>query len=197
MNKLEAQIVIENTGNYDEDEIEEVLDVYKTVMDHVGFKDNRTDNRFIVKFHDIFYYTPDEICNSDEFESIFEVFCEAMYDNVASQAYEKHIEIDSMLHPMCVGNYQAFVVDIPEITEDNAIDIAMRVYDEFNYEGGKYVENYTYLVDILQDLEDNYMQYWFDFIEANEYFTQRTINKMKDEYHKDMERRKATQTLAK
>ena len=55
MNKLEARIIIENTGNYDEDEIDEILGVYKTVLKHIGFKDRRKDNRFVVKFHDIFY----------------------------------------------------------------------------------------------------------------------------------------------
>jgi hypothetical protein len=88
-------------------------------------------------------------------------------------------------------------VNIPGITNENAIDIAMRVYDEFNYEGKEYVENYIYLVDLLQDLEDNYMEYWFDFLDGNEYYTQQTIDEMKEEYHKDMERRKAAQTLAK
>ena len=196
MNKLEAQIVVENTGNYDEEEIEEILGVYETVMKHVGFEDKRRDSRFIVKFHDIFYYTPDE-CEAAEFDNLFDAFCYDMYDVITEQAHEKNIDIDEMLHPMYVGHYQAFVVNIEEITNDNAIDIAMRVYDEFPYEGKEYVENYIYLVDLLQDLEDNYMEYWFDFIEGNEYFPQETIDKMKDEYHKDMERRKATQTLAK
>lgn len=197
MNKLEAQAIIENTGNYDEEEIEEVLNVYETVQKHIGFEDKRRDNRFIVKFHDIFYYTPEEIENTDEFNGLFDAFCEDMYDNIIDQADEKHIDVDEMLHPMYVGHYQAFIVDIPEITNDNAIDVAMRVYDEFSWNGKEYVENYIYLVGLLQDLEDNYMEYWFDFLDGNEYYTQQTINEMKDEYHKDMERRKAAQTLAK
>ena len=197
MNKLEARVIIENTGNYDECEIEEVLNVYETVQKHIGFEDKRRDNRFIVKFHDIFYYTPEEIENTDEFDSLFDAFCSDMYENIISQADEKHINIDEMLHPMYVGSYQTFVVNIPEITNDNAIDVAMRVYDEFNYEGKEYVENYIYLVDLLQDLEDNYMEYWFDFLDGNEYFTQKTIDEMKEKYHKDMERRQAAQTLAK
>ncbi len=197
MNKLEAQVIIENTGNYDEDEIEEVLDVYKTVQKHIGFKDNRRDNRFIVKFHDIFYYTPEEIEKTDKFDNLFDAFCSDMYDLIAEQAYEKNIPIDEMLHPMYVGHYQGFIVDIPEITNENAIDLAMQVYDEFSWNGKEYVENYIGLVDILQDLEDNYMEYWFEFLDGNEYFEQKTIDKMKEKYHKDMERRQATQTLAK
>lgn len=197
MNKLEAQIVVENTGNYDEEEVEEILEVYETVMKHVGFKDDRRDSRFIVKFHDIFYYEPKDIKDTDEFNNLFDAFCSDMYDNITEQAHEKNIFIPEMLHPMHVGSYQAFVVDIPEITNDNAIDIAMKVYDEFNYNGKEYVENYIYLVDLLQDLEDNYMKYWFEFLDGNEYFPQETIDEMKNNYHKDMERRKAAQTLAK
>ena len=197
MNKLEARIVVENTGNYYEEEIEEILEIYETVMKHVGFKDDRNDSRFIVKFHDIFYYTPEEIEDTDKFNSLFDAFCEDMYDNITEQAYEKNINIDEMLHPMHVGHYQAFVVDIEEITNDNAIDVAMKVYNEFNYNGKEYVENYIYLVDLLQDLEDNYMKYWFDFLDLNEYYPQKTIDEMINNYHKDMERRKAAQTLAK
>lgn len=196
MNTMEARIIIENTGNYVEEEIEEVIKVYETVKKHIGFKDNRRDNRFIVKFHDIFYYTPDE-CEAAETDGLFETFCSDMYDNIIWQANEKHIDIDSMLHPMCVGHYQAFMIDIPEITENNAIDIAMKVYDEFPYEGVEYVENYIYLVEILQDLEDNYMTYWIEFLEGNDYLDEKTIKEIKDTYEKDMERRKAATTLAK
>ena len=197
MNKLEAQIVVENTGNYDEEEIEDILEIYETVLKHVGFKDNRRDSRFIVKFHDIFYYAPKDIEDTDGFNGLFDAFCSDMYENIICQADEKNIDVDEMLHQMYVGSYQAFVVNIEEITNDNAIDIAMKVYDEFNYDGKEYVENYIYLVNLLQDLEDNYMEYWFDFLEMNEYYPQKTIDGMKEEYHKDMERRKATQTLAK
>ena len=197
MNKLEAQIIVENTGNYDKGEIEEILEIYQDVIKHIGFKDNRRDSRFIVKFHDIFYYTPEEIENTDEFNGLFEAFCNDMYDIITEQAREKNIDIDEMLHPMYVGHYQAFVVDIPEITNDNAIDVAMSVYDEFNYGGKEYVENYIYLVDLLQDLEENYMEYWFDFLDEIECYTQDAIDEMKEKYHKDIERKKAAQTLAK
>ena len=196
MNKLEAQIVVENTDNYDEEEIEEILEVYETVMKHVGFKDNRRDSRFVVKFHDIFYYAPKEIEDTNLFNGLFDSFCNDMYDNIIEQyANEKKTDIDYMLHPMYVGHYQAFVVNIEEITNDNAIDVAMRVYDEFNYEGKEYVENYIYLVDLLQDLEDNYMEYWIDFI--TDYLPEEIVKEINDTYHKDMERRKAAQTLAK
>ncbi len=197
MNKLEARIIMKDTGNYDEEELDEALDVYEIVLKHVGFEDKRSDNRFVVKFHDIFYYAPDETDDTGEFDNLFEEFCEDMYRYIEETAYEKNISIDDMLHPMYVGHYQTFVVDIPEITKDNAIDVAMLVFNEFGCNGRDYVENYIQLVNVMQDLEDNYMEYWFDFIDGNEYFTQETINKMKDAYHKDIERRKAAQTLAK
>lgn len=197
MNKLEARIIVENTENYAEEEIDDILEIYETVMKHVGFKDNRRDSRFVVKFHDIFYYAPKEIEDKDEFYGLFNDFCYIMYDNITEQAHERNIDVDRMLCRMYVGSYQAFMIDIEEITNDNAIDIAMKVYDEFDCDGKKYVEDYIYLVGLLQDLEDNYMEYWFDFLDGNEYYPQEMIDKMKEEYHKDMERRKAAQTLAK
>jgi hypothetical protein len=187
MNKLEAQIVVENTGNYDEEETEDILEVYETVMKHVGFEDNRRDSRFVVKFHDIFHYAPKEIEDTDAFNGLFEAFCYDMYDVITEQAHEKNIDIDEMLHPMYVGSYQAFVVDIEEITNDNAIDVAMKVYDEFNYNGKKYVENYIYLVDLLQDLEDNYMTYWIEFLRSGEYMPEEEIEEMEEKYHKRKE----------
>ena len=51
MNKLEARAIIENTGNYDEEEIEEVMDVYDALAKNMGWKDTRSDKRYVVKFH--------------------------------------------------------------------------------------------------------------------------------------------------
>lgn len=196
MNELEARAIIENTGNYDEEEIDDVLCVYNILTKHIGFKDERRDNRFIVKFHDIFYYTPDEY-EEIEMDRLFEEFCEMQYEYVGELLNDKHIDIDGMLHPMYVGHYQGFIVDIPEITSENAVDLAMEIYDEFNYEGGVYVGNYIEVVKILQDLENNYMEYWINFLEDNEFMPQKMIDEIKNKYHKDMERRQAAQTLAK
>lgn len=190
MNKLEAQTIIENTGNYEEEEIEEILGVYEIILKHVGFKDERRDQRFIVKFHDIFYYMPEEYENDnrDEFNHLFEEFCEQQYSFIVEEANEKNIDIDEMLHPMCVGNYQPFIVDIPEITMENAIDVAMKVYDEFNWRGKEYVENYIYLVGLLKDLEDNYVKYWIEFLEDTEY-SPKKLNEIKEKYNRDRERK--------
>lgn len=185
MNKLEARIIIEDTGNYEEEEIEEVLDVYEEVMKHVGFKDERRDKRFIVKFHDIFYYAPEEIENTDEFNYLFDEFCEQQYDYVTGQ---EDINIEEMLSPMYVGHYQAFAVDIPEITEENAIDLSMKIYDEFNYKGGQYVKDYICIVDLLKDLEDNYMDYWIEFLEESD-FPQEYLKQIKENYNRDRERK--------
>ena len=186
MNKLEAQIIVQNTGNYEEEEIEEVLDVYEEVIKHVGFKDERRDKRFIVKFHSIFYYMPEEYEkeHEEEFNYLFDEFCEQQYDYIIGQ---EDIDANEMLSPMYVGHYQAFVVDIPEITEENAIDVAMKAYDEFNYKGGQYVKNYIYLVDLLKDLEDNYMDYWIDFLEESD-FPQKYLKQIKENYKSDKEK---------
>ena len=48
----------ENTGNYDDTDVDYIMDTYKELVKHMGFEDNRGDSRYIVKFHDIPYYTP-------------------------------------------------------------------------------------------------------------------------------------------
>ena len=173
--------------------------IYNELMKHEGFKDNRTDSRYVVKFHDIFYYMPDEYEKEHEAEidNLFEDFCGWQAEGVEDYAIENNIDIDNMLTRMCCGHYRAFIVDIPEITNDNAIELAMEIYDEVGYEGNYYVDNYIKITNYLQDMEDNYMEYWFDFIEGNEYMPQEIISEMKDAYKKDMERRQAAITMAK
>ena len=185
MNKLEAQMVIEDTGNYVEEEIEDVIKVYEELMKHKGFEDKRRDSRYIVKFHDIFYYAPEEY--TQEIDNLFEGFCEEQAEYVEEDLKEHDIDIDSMLSRYDVGHYRAFKVDIPEITNENAIDLAMDIYDEFNYEGEKYVKDYIYTINTLQDLEDNYMNYWIDYLECNEYIPEKAIKEMKTNYEKDKE----------
>ena len=192
MNKLEAQALIENSGNYDEEEIEDVLDVYKELMKNVGFEDNRRDNRYIVKFHDIFYYMPDEAESAEEVDGLFENFCYDQSEMIEDELKENNIDIDSMLTNYDVGHYRAFLVDIPEITKENAVDLAMEIYDEFNYKGKDYVKNYIYTVNLLQDLEDNYMEYWIEFLELNE-IQENIIKEIKEKYKKDQERRQNCQ----
>jgi hypothetical protein len=189
MNKLEAQALIENSGNYDEEEIEDVLDVYEELIKNVGFEDNRRDNRYIVKFHDIFYYMPDEAEAAEEVDGLFENFCYDQAEMIEDELKENNIDIDSMLTNYDVGHYRAFLVDIPEITKENAADLAMEIYDEFNYKGKDYVKNYIYTVNLLQDLEDNYMDYWIEFLELNE-IQENIVKEIKEKYKKDQQRRK-------
>lgn len=191
MNKLEAQIIVENTGNYDEGDTEYILETYEELDKHRDFKDNRRDKRFIVKFHDIFYYMPDEFekGNEDLVDSLFDDFCWQQSEWIAEEAIEEDIDIDMMLADMYVGHYQAFLVDIPEITDENIIDLAMKIYDEAGYRGKEYVKGYIHLVNLLQDLEDNYMTYWIEFLRSGEYMPEKYIKEIEEKYKSDKERR--------
>ena len=192
MNTLEARIIVEDSGNYDEEDMDYIMDIYTELMKNNGFEDNRTDNRFIMKFHDIFYYEPD-IENDEEatdiFNALFDAFCGDEYELIIEDLNTQNIDIDTMLHPRYVGHYQGFVVDIPEITENNAVDLAMKIYDEYGYEGKYYVGNYIYTVKLLQSLEDNYMEHWIEFLKDNEY-PEKYIKEIEDKYTADQERRK-------
>ena len=193
MGELEIRIVAEGTGNYNEDDVEEIIDTYNTLKKHIGFVDDRKDNRYVVKFHDIFYYMPEEYEkeHSKEIESLFDDFCWMTSENITDNVDQTKIAIDDMLHPMYVGNYQVFIVDIPEITEDNISELAMRVFDEFPYDHDKYIENYIQVVNNLKDLEDNYMEYWIDFLKDDGTMPKDVIKEIEERYHKDIERRKA------
>lgn len=190
MKGLEAQIVVENTGNYDDTDIEYIMDTYKELVKYIGFEDNRRDSRYIVKFHDILYYTPYDKDNEQEFWNLFDMFCQDQYECLEDTWNEADIDIDMMLTRMNVGHYPAFVVDIPKIEETNAVDLAMEIYDEVGYRGPEYVKSYVYMVNILQELEDDYMEYWAEFLRANEYMPEDTIKEMENKYKSDKERRK-------
>ena len=183
--ELEARTIIENTGNYDECEIDDVLDVYKNVMKHVGFRDERRDSRFIVKFHDIFYYTPDEYYNehADELNALFEEFCEMEYEYIMDEINTVGIDLDKMFAQYDVGHYKAFDINIDEITEENAAEIAMQIYDEHPYTADRYMDDRAYLVNLLQDLEDNYMEYWIEFLKNTPDISQDLITQTEDAYN--------------
>lgn len=199
--KLEVQLLAEASGGYyDEDDIDEIIEICKDVDKHVGFKDNRRDKRFIVKFPDIFYYIPEEYARKHEHEIdyLFGDFCWEQQEWIKETLKSEGISVGDLLnqHSFC-GHYQTFALDIPEITEENVIQIAINIFDEFDYYWNKYASNYVRTVDLLQDLEDNYMEYWFEFLEGLDSFPKKLVNEMKYKYRKDMERRKAKQTLAK
>lgn len=197
MNKLEAQIVVENTGNYDEDDMDYILETYEELCKHIGFKDNRRDSRYVVKFHDICYYAPYDGDNEQEFWNLFDEFCNEQLEWMQEENKTEGIDEDLMLTRYNCGHYPAFKVDIPEITEENAIELAMNIYDEAGYSGAEYVDSYIFMVNNLQAMEDNYMENWIEFLRCGEYMPEKDIKEMEEKYHKDMERRKAAQTLAK
>ena len=187
MNKLEARAIIENTGNYDEEEIEEVMDVYDALAKHMGWEDTRRDKRYIVKFHDIFWYMPSEWEeeHQEEMDNLFEAFCEDQIDNIKEDFYVCGIDVDRLLTRQTVGHYQAFIVDIPYINEDNIAELAMQFYDEYNYEGGQCAEEQIYVMRTLKSLENNYMDYWLMFLECQEDFPAKVLKEMREKYNKD------------
>lgn len=197
MNKLEAQIVVENTGNYDECDIDYILETYEELEKNIGFEDKRRDSRYVVKFHDICYYAPYDGDNEQEFWNLFDMFCEEQVEWMDEENKTEGIDEELMLTHYNCGHYPAFRIDIPEITKENTIEKAMEIYDEVGYRGPEYVNSYIFMVNNLQAMEDNYMENWIEFLRCGEYLPEKEIKEMEEKYHKDMERRKAAKTLAK
>ena len=186
---LEARAMFER--EYDEEEIDDLMDIYEDVVKNIGFTDNRRDQRFIVKFHDICYYMPDEeTCEKYEFnfDGWFGDFCDMQYENIMDELKQLDIDVDDLLTKTCCGSYQAFNLYIPEITEDNAIELTMQIYNEgLNCE---YASKYAHTVAVLQDLEDNYVEYWLDYLKINE-VPEALVKEIEYNRDKDMERRSA------
>lgn len=166
---LEEKIWAQN--NFSDDfEIEEFLEDYlPEVKKHIGFKDERDDPRFIVKFHDICFYTNTQDTSDEkadmaesEFDSLFGTFCTDMYENTKQFMEEEGISDSELFSIHDVGHYKAFEKIIPELTEENYLDIALEIYNEGL--SPDYINEYTKLSYYLQDMEDNYMTYWLDFL---------------------------------
>lgn len=195
--ELEIRMLAEADG-YCEEEIDDIVDIYNEVIKHVGFKDNRRDSRFIVKFHDIFYYAPEEYYDDEYYNTLFSNFCDQEYDLIIENLKDENIWKDEILAGRPCGHYETFILRIPEITEDNAFEIATDIYTNVDgYSNIQYVNNYVKAVEMLQDLEDNYMEYWFEYLDEVCDFPKKFIKQMRKKYKEDMERRKAKQTLAK
>lgn len=193
MGELEIRAVAESKG-YEEEDVDYIADIFNELMKHKDFKDNRRDKRFIVKFHNISWYMPDEKELSDgeqnAFEWRFEDFCEQQYHLVLLDIRDNApMELKEMLTSYDVGHYPAFMVDIPEINENNALDLAIQIYDEYNWKGEDYVKSYIYAVNLLQDLEDNYMEYWLDYLDGDETITKEHYEQMKAKYNSDKEKK--------
>ena len=166
---LEEKIWAQN--NFSDDfEIEEFIEDYlPEVKKHIGFKDERDDPRFVVKFHDICFYTNTQDTSDEkadmteqEFDSLFGTFCNDMYNNTEQFMKEEGISGYKLFSIYDVGNYKAFEKIIPELTKENYLDIALEIYNEGL--SPDYINEYTKLSYYLQNMEDNYMTYWLDFL---------------------------------
>lgn len=166
---LEEKIWAQN--NFSDDfEIEEFLEDYlPEVKKHIGFKDERDDPRFVVKFHDICFYTNTQDTSDEkadmtesEFDSLFGTFCTDMYNNTKQFMVEEGISDSELFRIRDVGHYKAFEKIIPELTKENYLDIALEIYNEGL--SPDYINEYTKLSYYLQNMEDNYMTYWLDFL---------------------------------
>ena len=166
---LEEKIWAQN--NFSNDfEIEEFLEDYlPEVKKYIGFKDERDDPRFVVKFHDICFYTNTQDTSDEkadmtetEFDSLFGTFCTDMYENTEQFMVKEGISGSELFSIHDVGNYKAFEKIIPELTEENYLDIALEIYNEGL--SPDYINEYTKLSYYLQDMEDNYMTYWLEFL---------------------------------
>lgn len=170
---LEEKIWATNQLN-DDYEIEEFLEDYlPRVKAHIGFKDERRDPRFIVKFHDIYFYTntqdtSEEKADMDEeeFNSLFDIFCSDMYESTKCLMEDNHMDEKSLFSRYDVGHYNAFEMIIPELTEENYLEKALEIYNEGL--SPSYIDDYIILARHLQDMEDNYMTYWLEFLRATD-----------------------------
>ena len=166
---LEEKIWAQNNFS-DNFEIEEFLEDYlPEVKKHIGFKDERDDPRFVVKFHDICFYTNTQDTSDEkadmtetEFDSLFGTFCTDMYKNTEQFMLGEGISDSELFSIHDVGHYKAFEKIIPELTEENYLDIALEIYNEGL--SPDYINEYTKLSYYLQDMEDNYMTYWLEFL---------------------------------
>lgn len=189
-NLLEIKAYYES-ANYNEDEIPEILNIYTHLMEHVGFEDKRKDKRFVVKFPDVFYYKPELTHEEDEiYESLFNAFCQDTYETVHDTLEDHNFgdkdAVRGMFKLLNVGSYRAFRVPIDAITEDTAPTLAMDIFDEF-YDGDRandYIDAYIDSVNAMQALEDNYMDYWVEFLTDNE-FPEHLIKQIRDKYEQD------------
>ena len=166
MKDMEIEMYLEKLG-YEEYEIEEMMEDYlPKLREHIGFEDNRIDKRFIVKFHDI-VFTQDNEEDEELFWELFNDFCNQMYENTLDEMKEFDADESDILSNTRCGNYRTFMIDIPEITEDNIIDLLTEIYDNSQYPS--YIEKHIKTVELLKDMEENYVKWWNDFVDEPEW----------------------------
>ena len=93
-----------------------------------------------------------------------------------------------MLDSRYCGHYQTFKVEMPYIEEYNIVQLAQDFYDEYNYEGGQFVEDYITVKNALQDLEDNYMEYWIQFLKDME-VDEKIVKETETKYNNDLKKK--------
>lgn len=183
---LEARIYFKTLGYTDEyGELEEIMEDYlPNVHKCIGFTDERSDKRFVVKFHDILYYTntdgEDKDMEQTTFDVLFDRFCDYIYESVRDFMAEENITDNIVFGINTLGHYKAFEQIFPEITEDNYLEITAKVFDDGL--SPDYITDYTKLSDYLQGVEDNYFEDWLEFLA--EEIPEETIKKMKERYEK-------------
>lgn len=170
---MEEKIWAKNQLNDGYDFEEFIEDYLPRVKAHIGFKDERRDPRFVVKFHDICFYTNTQDTNEEkadmtdeEFYSLFDMFCDDQYEGTKWLMEENNMNERELFSIHDVGNYRAFEMIIPELTEENYLEKALEIYNEGL--SPSYIDDYTKLSDHLQDMEDNYMTYWLEFLRATD-----------------------------
>lgn len=164
MKDMEMRIYLEQ-NYYNADEM--IEDYLPRIKKHIGFVDDRRDKRFIVKFHDIM---PKENMDEKEFNRVFEWFCNDMHEMVIEQMRELYdTDEDEVTGSYSVGHYYPMRIDIEEITEDNLMDVLIKIYEEGVYPD--YIDKHVGTVKLLKELEDNYVEWWEEYV--NDWMTQK------------------------
>lgn len=156
--ELETRILLSKRHNLEDSEVDEVMeDFFPVAMKYLGWKDERRDKRFIVKFHSIDwdYYEPD----------LFSDFCDMTYDWVKEEMSNRNLFEKDVLAGNC-GHYQQFILrDITEITKDTLADVLYIMFTDGTYP--KKLEEHIQTVNILWDLEQGYVDWWLEYVKEN------------------------------
>lgn len=192
---MEKRMIIKKLADeegYDEEDEPELFSIAKALQDNIGFKDERSDSRYIVKFPYIWFFAPDgmqedkELCET--FSREFDMFCTCQADEVEGEIRwapkEGYImQVWQMLSSHTCGNYRAFLVYIPEITEDNLVELTFEIFCECGDRGAEYINTYVHMVEMLKDLEDTYMDRWISFITENRNLPEACIGEITRKYN--------------
>lgn len=153
--------------DYDDDEIEYMVeDVLPVAKKYIGWEDRRRDKRFIVKFPDIIY---DKGFNGEDktMDSLFEDFCSETYEWVKEEMSNRKCYLNNIATRYNIGNYSGLVLEregIHDITNDNILEVVRKVFDQSSYDADETLRQHIETVNILQELEDTYKDWWGEYI---------------------------------